>query len=181
MRRGDVQRDVFDKVAETLVFCDKVSLAVYFNENTHFSLQMDVGSNHSFFGGSGCLLRGTGNPFLPEDIFGFIQIAAGLYQRSFTIHHAGACLLTQLLDEGRVYFRHKGFCVLSFGSCVLSMPSSLFPVRWPESLRWVAYAKLQNPKSKTQNQSLPTRQQQRDWRPLPCCPREPPYRSRRPT
>src|SRR5271157_4987566 len=118
MRRSDVQRDVFDKVAKTFVFRDKVSLAVYFNENTHLSLQMDVGSNHSFFGRSGCLLRGAGNPFLSEDVFGFIQIATGLDQRSFTIHHAGACLLTQLLDEGRVYFRHKGFCVLRFEFCV---------------------------------------------------------------
>src|SRR5271166_1456825 len=176
MRRSDVQRDVFDKVAETLVFCDKVSLAVYFNENTHFSLQMDVGSNHSFFGGSGCLLQGTGNPFLPEDIFGFIQIAAGLYQRSFTIHHAGACLLTQLLDEGRVYFRHKGFCVLGFEYAVFLISSPLAGVAALGRLR-----KTQNPKRKTQNQSLPTRQQPQDWRPLPCCPREPPYRSRRPT
>jgi hypothetical protein len=107
VRSSDVQRDVFDEVAETFVFRDKVSLAVYFNEYAHFSLQMDVGSNHSLFGGSGCLLRSTGDPFLPEDILGFIQIAARLDQRSFTIHHAGACLLTQLLDECRVHFRHR--------------------------------------------------------------------------
>src|SRR5437763_10644942 len=42
MRRGDMQRDVFDKLPEILVSRHKIGFAVHLDEHTDFSLQMNI-------------------------------------------------------------------------------------------------------------------------------------------
>ena len=54
---------IFDELAENVVLSDKVSFAIHFDQNAHFTLQMDVGRNHAFLYRPAGLLGCAGNTF----------------------------------------------------------------------------------------------------------------------
>src|ERR1700756_5169149 len=102
-----MEGDILDEITKIIRLGDKISLTIYFYEHTHLTLEMNVGGDNAFFGGSRCLLGGACDTFLTENIFSFVQVAIGLHQRLLAIHHAGVGLVAQLLDEGGVDFSHK--------------------------------------------------------------------------
>ena len=57
-------------------------------------------------GDSSFLLDSFGLSVFPQNLHCLIHISIGLIQSLFTIHHAGAGLLTQLLYHSRSYFCH---------------------------------------------------------------------------
>src|ERR1700740_2970653 len=81
---------------------------------------MDVGRDEAFFGGTRRLLGSACDAFFTKDVFGFAQVAIGLHQGPFAIHHAGVGLVTQLLDEGWVDFSHTENVWVRDECCVFS-------------------------------------------------------------
>src|SRR5579862_1535482 len=67
---------------------------------------MDVGGDDAFLRGAGGFLPGARDAFGAQDRLGFLDVAPGLGQGAFAIHHAGVGLLSKLLDELGIYFGH---------------------------------------------------------------------------
>ena len=99
MRRRNMQGDVLYESAEILVLGHEIGLAIYFHQHPHFPLQMNVGSDDSFFGRARGFFSRTGDAFRAEHRFRLFQITSRFCEGAFAIHHAGVGFFPELLNE----------------------------------------------------------------------------------
>ena len=103
-----------DQLAEALVASHKVRLAVHFQQHAKLAAVVNVAGDAAFLGGAQGFLPGDGDAFLAKDLLGFGEIAAGLLQRLFAVHHAGAGLFAKGFDE----FGVDLYCASSHGGII---------------------------------------------------------------
>ena len=86
-----------DEALEDLVARHEISLAVDLDDGARAAVRDRA---HQALGGDPAgLLRGGGQALLAQPVHGLLEIARDLAQRPLAIHHAGAGLLAQFLDE----------------------------------------------------------------------------------
>src|SRR2546423_2926969 len=99
MSRGDMQRDVFNKLPEILVSGDKIGFTIDLDEHTDFSLQMNVGGDDAFLCRTRRLFRGARDTFGAQDRFSFFEIASTLDKSALAVHETGIGFFAELLNE----------------------------------------------------------------------------------
>src|SRR5689334_15774299 len=103
MGSRNMEGEIFDKFTKDVVLGDKVSLAIYFHQNAHFTLQMDIRGDHAFLHRTTGLFGGASNSLFPKNILSFLKIAAGLNQGFLAIHHTSVCFLAKSFDQSETY------------------------------------------------------------------------------
>ena len=93
--RGDLAHEAL----ELLVAGDEIGLGIDLDEGAARAL--DGEADQPLGGDAAGLLGGGGKALLAQPIDGAFEIALRLAQRLLAIHHAGAGLLAQLLDQRR--------------------------------------------------------------------------------
>ena len=99
MRCSNVQRDVFDELAEVFIPRHKIGFAIDLNQHSDLALQMDVGSNDSLLRYARRFLARTGDALGPQDRLRLGQITAALNKSALAIHEAGIGFLAELLHQ----------------------------------------------------------------------------------
>jgi hypothetical protein len=94
-----------DKALEYLVTGNEIGLRIDFDHGPARALHMDA--DQPLGGHSTGFLRGRRQTLLAQPVDRRFDIAGGLRQRLLTIHHAGAGLLPQLLDQAGRDIRHN--------------------------------------------------------------------------
>src|SRR3990170_3542338 len=104
--RGDVMRaggrhlegDALRELLEVLRAGDEVRFAVDLHEGAEAAVVVEVRQDDTLGGGAFGPLGGQGVALLPQDIFRFLNLAAGLFQGVLAVQHACAGQFAQLLD-----------------------------------------------------------------------------------
>ena len=115
MRRRNVQRDIFDKIAKDLVLRDEISLAVYLDEDPNLPLEMDIRRDDTLLCHPRRFFARASNALRAQNRLRLRQISLRLGQRPFAIHHASVCFIAELLDDFRTDLHGRMFAPARLG------------------------------------------------------------------
>src|SRR5437879_1849016 len=99
MRCSNVQRDVFDELAEIFVPRHKIRFTIDLYQHSDFTLQVNVGSNDSLLCYARGFFAGTRDTLGPQNRFRLGQITAALNKSALAIHEAGIGFFAELLHQ----------------------------------------------------------------------------------
>src|SRR5207253_245779 len=85
--RGRVQGHLVGEDLELLVASDEVGLALDFDHGPDLVVGVDVGGDNALVGAATFALGGGGLPLHPQQLDRPVDVAVGLDQRRFRIHH----------------------------------------------------------------------------------------------
>ena len=95
-----MQRDLVGEGLEVLVAGDEIGLALDLDHRPDPVVGVDVGGDDALFGAVALALRGRGLTLDPQELDRPVDVAVGLDQRGFAIHHRGPGAVAQRLHIG---------------------------------------------------------------------------------
>src|SRR6201996_7012706 len=102
LRRGrrDVQGDLVGEDLEVLVAGDEVGLALHLDHRADAVVGVDVGSDDALVGAAALALGGGRLALHPQQLDRAVDIAVGLGERRFAVHHRGPGAVPERLHVG---------------------------------------------------------------------------------
>ena len=95
---GDDLGDLVDVIDEEVVLGDEVALGVDLDDGADSALRADPGVGHTLGGDAAGLLLGGGEALLAQPLDGLFDIAVGLGEGLFAVHHTDAGHFAQVLN-----------------------------------------------------------------------------------